>query len=183
MLLKTRWCSGESWPGPACAGGLLCLALRACSPDAKLLGHGVSWAQLLITQAGFPKSLSHHPGNVPEEMGGQGCRSRCGGGSHLTGVLEVNQRFLGRSGLPLGSYLPGLGKDGSWHFVPILPGSEATINHQRVRDEALTVPLHALVNFPVSPDKPALWLRDALFFIHNAPDTNTVDFFHTSNLF
>ena len=92
-------------------------------------------------------------------------------------------RFLGRSGLPLGSYLPGLGKDGSWHFVPILPGSEATINHQRVRDEALTVPLHALVNFPVSPDKPALWLRDALFFIHNAPDTNTVDFFHTSNLF
>lgn len=48
------------------AFSLLPLTLRVISSAyAKFPGHGVSWAQLLMTQAGFPKSLSHHPGNAP----------------------------------------------------------------------------------------------------------------------
>lgn len=48
-------------------GGRLRLTLRARSADAKLPGHGVSCAQLLITQAALPESPSHHPGYVPRE--------------------------------------------------------------------------------------------------------------------
>ena len=67
--------------------GRLRLTLGARSADAKFPGHGVSCAQLLITQAAFPESLSHHPGNVPQRTGCWTCRSRWG--SRLTGVSFV----------------------------------------------------------------------------------------------
>lgn len=61
-------------PGRPPPSGLT-LRVRS-SAYAKFPGHGVSWAQLLMTQAGFPKSLSHHPGNAPQEAGCWGCWSQ-----------------------------------------------------------------------------------------------------------